>query len=313
MIINMVGGEGGFAPSNAIVGVTAYAGSTVTISNGTVTKVVTPDKSHVLSDLSSFAIYYFGIPSSMFSPSVTWNIIATYQSEQTTATIIVNTNAFYDVVLNYRIPYDYQEVEYLESNGNQYIDTLIKTDNIKVFNAQITTVSGSHYDRSFWAFGGSSGTKEESYQAYNGFGLVLGTNNYPSLVIGQDYFSFPQYDFGYTGNFSLSLSIDNNFTYSFAPVSDTPYQYGGTSSPISYNGNMYLFTMHYGDGVYLNNTCTNRFHSCEIFNWQNQKVADFIPCYRKLDSVAGMYDSVNKRFLTNQGTGTFVVGSDVIS
>ena len=52
MIINMVGGGGGFAPSNAIVGVTAYAGSTVTISNGTVTKVVTPDKSHVLSDLS---------------------------------------------------------------------------------------------------------------------------------------------------------------------------------------------------------------------------------------------------------------------
>ena len=153
MIINMVGGGGGFAPSNAIVGVTAYAGSIVTISNGTVTKAVTADKSHVLSDLSNFAIYYFGIPSGMFSSSVPWNIVAEYQGEETIATIIVDTNAFYDIVLTYRVPYDYQEVEYLESNGSQYIDTLIKVDNIKTLKARTMMLESNHSDYC-WSLGG---------------------------------------------------------------------------------------------------------------------------------------------------------------
>ena len=35
---------------------------------------------------------------------------------------------------------------------------------------------------------------------------------------------------------------------------------------------------------------------------------DFIPCYRKSDNVAGLYDLVNNTFYTNQGTGNFIVG-----
>lgn len=37
----------------------------------------------------------------------------------------------------------------------------------------------------------------------------------------------------------------------------------------------------------------------------------FIPCYRKADLVAGMYDRVNDVFYANAGTGSFIVGPDV--
>jgi len=37
-----------------------------------------------------------------------------------------------------------------------------------------------------------------------------------------------------------------------------------------------------------------------------------IPCYRKEDNVAGMYDLVSGEFYTNAGTGEFIVGPDVI-
>lgn len=312
MIINMVGGGGGFAPSNAIVGITAYAGSTVTISNGTVTKTVTADKSHVLSDLSSFAIYYFGIPSGMFSSSVPWSIVAEYQGEETTATVIVDTNAFYDIVLTYRIPYDYQEVEYLESNGSQYIDTLIKVDSIKTLRARTMMIQSDHQDYCY-SLGGSNGSKSEPYYTREGFGIQIPPNNSLYLNVNLSGYSIYQYSFSAIGDLLINLPISGEGSYSFAPISVTPTVYTILETPIVFNGNLYLFTMHYSDGVILSTTNKNRFYSCEITNRQNQIVSNLIPCYRKSDSVAGMYDNVNNRFLTNQGTGTFVVGSDVNS
>ena len=34
-------------------------------------------------------------------------------------------------------------------------------------------------------------------------------------------------------------------------------------------------------------------------------IRDFVPCYRKSDNVAGMYDLLNNTFYTNNGTGSF--------
>jgi len=38
---------------------------------------------------------------------------------------------------------------------------------------------------------------------------------------------------------------------------------------------------------------------------------NLVPCYHKTDNVAGMYDLATSTFLTNNGTGTFIVGPDV--
>ena len=122
-----------------------------------------------------------------------------------------------------------------------------------------------------------------------------------------------QYSFGLIGDLLINLPISGNGSYSFASISTTPTVYTIRETPIIFNGNLYLFTMHYSDGIILSTTNKNRFYSCEITNRQDQIVSNLIPCYRKADSVAGMYDNVNHRFLTNQGTGTFVVGSDVNS
>lgn len=43
----------------------------------------------------------------------------------------------------------------------------------------------------------------------------------------------------------------------------------------------------------------------------NNIVRNFVPCYRKSDNEAGMYDTVNNIFYTNVGDGDFVVGADV--
>lgn len=306
MIINMVGGGGGFSASNAILGITAYAGSTVSISNGTVTKIVTPDKSHVLSDNTDYAIYYFGIPSGMFSSTVAWNVVSTYQTEETTATVIIDTNAFYDVVLTYIIPYDYQRVSYLQSDGNQYIDTLINTDNIGKLQMQFITFNSGEY----YVFGGTSSLSSTS-ETLQGFGLFSRRApaglpfRYAMTGSGTSTVYFPlQYE--QLGDLELIL-IGNTKSCRINKSSQTLSNF----RTVTFNGSLYIFTMHFGDGTNLSSNNKNRIYSCDIFDYNNIKTESLIPCYRKSDNVAGMYDNVNKRFLTNQGTGTFVVGSDV--
>ena len=40
-------------------------------------------------------------------------------------------------------------------------------------------------------------------------------------------------------------------------------------------------------------------------------VRDFMPCYRKSDNEIGLFDSVNGKFYTNKGSGTFEMGLEV--
>ena len=40
-------------------------------------------------------------------------------------------------------------------------------------------------------------------------------------------------------------------------------------------------------------------------------ICNLIPCYRKLDAVIGMYNTVSQMFFTNAGTGSFTKGADV--
>ena len=39
---------------------------------------------------------------------------------------------------------------------------------------------------------------------------------------------------------------------------------------------------------------------------------NFIPCYRISDGEIGMYDTMNNVFYTNQGTGEFIKGQDIV-
>lgn len=52
-----------------------------------------------------------------------------------------------------------------------------------------------------------------------------------------------------------------------------------------------------------------RIHFAKLYD-NGKPVRYLIPCYRKLDGIIGMYDTVNDVFYTNAGTGTFGKGPD---
>lgn len=80
----------------------------------------------------------------------------------------------------------------------------------------------------------------------------------------------------------------------------------GTSS----NTAIWLFWMWENGSYSSGRKWAYKIYYCKIWNsWT--LIRDFVPCYRKSDSVIWMYDKVNKTFYTNAGTWTFTKGSDV--
>ena len=76
-------------------------------------------------------------------------------------------------------------------------------------------------------------------------------------------------------------------------------------------GYMELFGVHNAaDDGHAENFSGN-LYSLKFWSDPNTLSYDFVPCYRKSDSVAGVYDTINKVFYTNNGSGTFAVGADV--
>ena len=56
------------------------------------------------------------------------------------------------------------------------------------------------------------------------------------------------------------------------------------------------------DGVVENSN--TKLYSLKIYD-SNKLVRDFVPCYRNSDQVLGLYDTVENKFYTNNGTGNF--------
>ena len=179
---------------------------------------------------------------------------------------------------------NYQKVQYIKSNGTQYIDTGVnptegvhsavvnfRLDTQQRFNNQF--IFAQHTESGDWNCGG--------YTNYNS-------------TTGQRWFA---------------LDKDNGFSYS----SDGYYKNTlGVSvlCPITSNYPMLLFArQNNGQADCLGG---NYFELYECKIWENANlIRDFVPCYRKSDSVAGLYDKVNDVFYTNQGTGSFTVGANV--
>jgi len=196
-----------------------------------------------------------------------------------------------------RLPSAYQEVEYLQNTGSysltmQYIDTGI-VPNASTFKMDM---------------------KISDYTASYLFGLRQDSN----MGLGITYSSskWNIYHFGYHNNAlfdSTSSDFLNNKTtiihweegnISF-DVDGTVYSCSPTGT-LSTTMTMYLFHANNGTAPAL-----VKIHYCKIYEG-NTLVRDFVPCYRKSDNVAGMYDLVTNTLFVNQGRGAdFIVGPDV--
>lgn len=193
-------------------------------------------------------------------------------------------------------PVVYQDVEYIESTGTQYIDTGVIGDEQSGFEMKLysnNTFSTSGYGTMFGARM-SSGSRQfvlSSYGTSSGGGQVRWgnstTNNIYMAKQRVDTVSLRGTTLTRPNGTTVTLTRPSAFT---TPSSLTVFALNENGNKIQY-GSLRLYYLKLYDG--------------------NTLIRDFVPCYRKSDSVAGLYDTVNSQFYTNGGTGSFTVGPDV--
>ena len=198
-----------------------------------------------------------------------------------------------------RLPSDFQEVEYIESTGTQYIDSGLSINNPLSFKTEFkwrktsTSTSDQCLAGARYVTNYSIGYKGPN--CYN-HGLELAPE-FSSIISFTDN---TDYDSVFEGGNSVTKYTQNGTTY----TSSNPYNQFNT-----YGYNITLFAMNQGGSVRW--FFVGRLYHYS-FTINGTKVRDFIPCYRKSDNEIGLYDLVGKQFYTNQGSGSFLKGKDVI-
>lgn len=195
-----------------------------------------------------------------------------------------------------RLPWGYQEVEYLESTQTQYIDTGVPTSNSIKITAKAINTFGIKNNGSYGAmlFGGRVTNSESNISYASGR-----SNDY--IGNGGGFLTIQKND----NRGLLTIEYDNHLVQ----ISCGNYAFSNSLNvQITNPKSIFLFSTNQNGNPEQSGTW--RILDFTIAE-NDMTVRKFIPCYRKSDSKPGMYDLVSKTFFTNAGTGEFIIGPDV--
>lgn len=212
----------------------------------------------------------------------------------------------YDVVFqnNNNLPGEYQEVEYIESTGTQWINTGFVPNQDTTINVSCMVTDNS---KSQFIYGARAYTITDTYSlAYipNGSQKGLRYDYGTDAIIANCQWSSSEC----TVNEKYYIKQEKNKRY-LNGINKGEFEYKTFNCPCE----LYIFTTNTnGEVGYNGNTLTisAKLYYMSIYD-DEQLVRNFIPCYRKLDNEIGLYDTVNNIFYTNSGTGTFIKGENI--
>lgn len=187
-----------------------------------------------------------------------------------------------------KLPKEYQEVEFIQTSGTQRINTgIIPKDNTYQVNTKVELATTT---QNIAIFGTSVGATAYHVTPYSSKWYYCNSGDKNGGV--------------YSATVGKQYSITYNNEYHNFAVNNSVIAAGITATstePIIINARG---TTNIGSYKY--------FYFQIINNATNEIIMDLVPCYRKSDRLAGMYDSISGKFFTNIGTGEFIVGGDII-
>lgn len=189
-----------------------------------------------------------------------------------------------------KLPEEYQEVEYLESTGTQYILTNIYAD--------ATTWFSFYYEAGSYAR--LYGCRNADLTKANL--VTIGENNGLNLYFGYDdkstYLGFSRQE-GSVVVKKGTIYVNGEEVYTFED-GDFVCEYPIALFAFMQNGQAYITT---------NTTRLYFFYVRSVLT--GKRTNKLIPCKRKNDNKPGFFDVYTNVFYTNRGTGEFRVGHDV--
>ena len=170
----------------------------------------------------------------------------------------------------------YTQLEYLESTGTQWIDTGVIPTNTMKFVLESNFTSG--------AMGSSVASSSKTIFDFRSSAVLTYGEGKSHTYTKRN--QKQKFIIDYLNSKTSCDEDENSFV----------------STPKFGNSTFTIFTWHEG-GYYYNTS--GKFYSLKIYD-NETLVRDFVPAMRKSDNVLGLYDKVEGKFYTNQGTGTFL-------
>ena len=194
------------------------------------------------------------------------------------------------------LPAEYTRLSYIESTGTQYINTGFKPNN----NTRVVMdfENSGDYSAMTTSLCPLLGARNGSSSAV--FALWIGTKTYPQ---------YGNVAYNKNGNFTVNLNsrLIYDFNKNIAKIGESSITC--TTATFSTNYNLYLLAMN-NYGTIDSRHPSGKLYSSKIYD-NDTIVRDFVPC-KNASGVAGLYDLVNGQFYTNEGTGVFGCGTEII-
>jgi hypothetical protein len=198
---------------------------------------------------------------------------------------------------------DYQEVEYIQTTGTQWIDSWYKYISPNTVKYELSY----NLTSSIWVSYFGARTQPGTWTGWSGipFGWAIysNTSNFWNFAtsVGSDYILSVE--------FIPSTSKTNLIQYTNGTQTYNQTYSVASYMPPTQTKNIWLFCDINWDGTAIQ-LAQMKAYSFKI--WVNDELErDFVPCYRKSDTAIWMYDLVNDVFYTNSWSWTFTKWPDV--
>ena len=193
----------------------------------------------------------------------------------------------------FQLPEEYQQIDYIESTGTQYINTNVIPDgNTRIIATYQIVNEGERIDI-FGSYG--SGTDLGCLQFSYGSTSLVGYGN----VVNNSVTSI-----------TMNTEIHEIKVDSSKFLVDDQSKYTGTWTETTTAKPLYIFACNANDFIDTTYMGRVRIYSFEIYSGTTL-VRNLVPCYFKENNTTGLYDTVEEVFYPNAGTGEFKKGKKV--
>lgn len=192
---------------------------------------------------------------------------------------------------NENLPTGYVQLDYIQSTGNEIIDTEFNPNNNSRVVMDIEILNGNG---TFAVFGG------RTTMSYANFSLFIVSSVFRS-------------DFGST-NLSTGVSASGRFTIdkNKNQITINDQTFSNTDATFSSTNSLALFTVKgagSGSGTFDDRYVTAKLYSCAIYN-NGTEVRHFVPAKRYSDDTVGLFDTVEQKFYESYTNSSFIAGPE---
>ena len=184
---------------------------------------------------------------------------------------------------NVRLPSGYTELTYIESTGTQHIDTeFMPTQNTRI-EIEVSDWLNSETSTALYGTQSSSGDRYDLFVATAG--------------------AYRSYYGGKYVSFDSSVLIENKTAVIRDSESISIGNTTLTNTTATFTCSTSLFLFGHNTNGAVSKQASLKLYSCQIYD-NGVLVRNFIPCINPSGEI-GLYDTVNKKFYDNKGTGVF--------